>query len=633
MKSVEPRLRRGKRVITGIGIAALAVYLFSSFLPESPLWGFNHLAFLTPFQRICFIVAIGLVLLPAVNGKISSLIAGLINRLEQKSRKRVIVLLLLLLCAGLCFYLLSIETDMYGDTRSIVMHEPDFSIMNIFKTTAPEPISRLLPQGISSMLGITPVASYRLISYGSGILFLLMLLNFVKSIDRSVLAKTTILLVGLSGGFLVLFFGHIEHYTLLFVAVTLFLMLGWKLFSGRNVLGWMIGVFLVGTRVHIEMVLLLPGLIYAVFHWLGVKKVIPGRWTRLNIVSSAVGLSVVAAILLYVFYFRAYALAPDNLGYRIFLPVVNTVPLMNNYTLQSWAHLSDFMQVLGFLISPAIIFLFVIPFFTGDTVRFDNPRTVFYSINAVYCLMFGFTLYPFLSIPRDWDMYAVVAAPVLFTGISFMIDNENNKQSEVLRRAAIPWMIVLAMLSNSIILVNGIAQAARKRVRSVGVWVFRSYHGDSSFLINVGCKRIPDLNVEIAERERIIAELAPYAKPNDMEFSFLEQKLAEAYYSNGQLTESINHYGLSLKAADNSEALKGLGIVLLKAGSVDDGIQVIDTYNHNYNEPEITDHHMLIAAQYGQYLKYLIESGADESEIRSVLNSFEVVPSQAENPN
>ncbi len=633
MRQTDRHLRGRIRAITGVGIAGLTLYVIASFLPESPLWGFNHLAFLSPFRRIGFFIAIGLILIPAVNRKISSLLTGVIRDLDRKSLKGLVVASSFVLCAVLCFYFFSIETDMYGDTRSIVLHESSYTIGDVFDLTKPEPVSRLVPQAVGSVLGITPVESYRFVSYVSGVFYLLILISLVRSIDRTGLLKMIVLLVGLSGGFLFLFLGHVEHYTLLFLAVSFYLFLAWQLFRGRDVLGWMIAVFIIGTRVHVEMVLLLPGLIYAVVHRMGEKKLIHGRWTGVKVVSAAVGVSVVVAILFYVFFFRAHSLSPDDPGYRIFLPVVNTVPLMNHYTLQSWAHLSDVVQILGLLISPVVIYLFLIPFLSGGRVRYDSPGTLFFLISSFYCLLFVFTLHPYLSMPRDWDMYAVVAAPVMFAGISFIADNMGNKHAELLCRAALPWIFVLAVLSNSIILVNSEPQAVRKRVRSIGVWVFRSYHGDSSFLINVGCKRIPDLNEEISERERIITVLEPFVQPNDMEFSFLEQKLAEAYYLNGQLSESINHYGLSLKAADNSEALKGLGVVLLKSRNIDDGIQTLDVYNHRYNEPEVTDHHMLVAAQYGQYLKFLTESGADDSEIQDVLDSFEVVPSQAEDAN
>jgi len=618
-------------VIGGLGIAFIGSFVIASFLPESPLWGMNHLAFVEAPVRY-FVIGISVILfLPPVSQMLHGGIRRSLSVLTERSSRGQAIRIVIALASLFLFFALRIETDMYGDTRSLLeyLSKRDLSWDELFDTHDAEPLTRLIHQTFSQWTGYDLRLSYQLISCLAGGIYVWFFLQFLTRLKFNPGLSIIFLLTGLSLGANQLFFGHVEDYTLLYLAVALLLMFAWRYFEGENTLGWVLITFLVGLRLHAEMLLLTPGVIYLAIYHLSLKEKVHSRWVGIRAIWIFFVASLILAVGLYFFYFEAYIIESGNQDYlmkKIFLPMINPIAYLNGYTLQSWMHINDFLQLLLQVGSPTLMFVLVLSLREVRSIRRNQPRIIFFGLCLVYFLMFTFTMNPVLSMPRDWDLLSIVAAPLFFFVIVLYVEVNTSNRTIVFLPLVVSFVLSLTLISSTLFVVNSTKDMVSHRVRALGVWVYHSYHRNSSYLINVGCKNITNLDEQIRERERIIGRIAPDKMEGDPDFSFLHQKLAEAYYLNNDLRNSESNYRKALtEDTTNSEALKGLGVLFLKMGRFEEGIEALDQYNQKFNDPFVQDQWALVAAEYGHYLAFLSESGADSLRIGEVLRSFELI--------
>ena len=620
-----------------VGSLLIMLFFFASMFPESSIWGINQLAFLGWTPKLIILLLLLVLVYPGTS-RFTQKALELFDTLTNPSTSfRLMFILLIASAAVSIFYLFTMQTDMYGDSRVIISSKLVYSFQDIFILSKTEPLSRYLPQLIANTFAMERILVYRLIAYTFGGLYIVLLLAFISGQQMGPVSKAVFFLIGLSGGALGLYFGHVENYVIAYTLTVAYFILGWRFYDrggGRLLVGMGL-LILVGSRFHVVMMLLVPGFIISLLTFLSESGALGKQWVAGRTLIVYVCLSVAVMVLAYFFLFHAYIIDEDKQEYlvkKIFLPLINTVPLMNNYTLQSPNHLIDFSQTLAFLISPAVFYCMIILFLRRNCnphPALKDPRIQFYLVNCFYFILFVFTMNPILSIARDWDLFAIVNAPVMFLCFALIIHGLNDGGMERLWMAAFPFMLSLALVSNSIVLMNNNPGAVGARLRSLGMWVYESSHGGSSYLINVGCKTISDPHEQILERQRIIDALTPFRKPDDMEFSFLEQKLAELYYLNGQSLNARIHFERALAAcATHSEPLGELGVLLLKMRLVEEGNKRVDEYNQTFNDPTVQNGAMLVVAHIGQYVEFLSRAGVDPSEIAKALEVLEVVPKQ-----
>ncbi len=610
----------------------LTVSLIASFFPESFLWGIHHLAFFDPATRVILVALAIVAAIPPVSGKILTLI----ERSSEGGGKMNILFPLLTILAGAggawIFYHFRIITDMYGDSRTLLFSLADrgYGLADIFRLSENEPLSRLVHQVISRYTGLDLKTTFQLVSSVCGGLFLMAVCRFVKNLRTSIPVKVLAVFVLVGCGTNQLFFGHIEDYTLVYLAIMLFLMLGWNAFEGIRSYGLMAILLVIGVRLHMEMILLLPAFLYLGAHKVGERHPAVKRWIAPKWILLYVGISLIGAVLAYFFVFHADQLSTDlqtERASKIFLPLGNPLPYPHMYSLLSLNHLSDVLQEFLLTVSPGALIILCLGAMMVRSFPWRNPRTVFFALAGFYFVLFDLTVNPLLTMPRDWDFFSLAAAPVTFLAIALAFDFFQTRGSHAGARALAGIVLGSAIISCSIFAINQNASKAAQRLRSVGVWTYRSYFWGSAYMINVGLKMIPDLSEEIHERSRILRTISPDAAASDLEVSFLYQKLGQSYAMLHDYPRAAESLGAAIrKSGDNGDAYKLLALVRLKLGQFDAALDVVDQYNRLVNDPDVTEPKGLVVAEYIHYLMYLESTETDSTVIRRQLDDIQIPP-------
>jgi tetratricopeptide (TPR) repeat protein len=597
-------------IALGLYVSYLIVSVIASFLPESFLWGIHHLAFFDISTRSVLVALAIIVAFPPV----SKTIVVFIEKAWARLRPIRILMPFLILFVGiggtLVFYRFRIITDMYGDSRTLLSSLTGrlYGVADIFRLDESEPLSRLLHQVISQYFRIDLKTTFQLVSSICGGLFLISVCLFVKNIHASIPIKFLVTLFLVTCGTNQIFFGHVEDYTVVYLAIILFLMLGWNCFEGKRTFGLMAIILLIGIRLHMEMILFLPAFLYLAAYNLGEKFPVMKPWIEPKRIILLISLSVICAVIAYFFIFHAYQLSTDLQSERaskIFLPLENPLPYPHSYSLLSLNHLSDVLQEFLLTVTPGALIILCLGALLFKYIPWQNPRIVFFALGSFYFFLFDLTVNPLLTMPRDWDFLSLAAAPVTFLAIAVAAEFFQKVGSTAVSKAFLGIVLGGAIISSSIFAINSTELKAGQRLRSMGVWTYRSYFWGSAYMINVGLKMIPDINDEIPERLRILRNLSPYAA-SDLEISFLYQKLGQTYALKRDYRRASDCFITAIRTCkENGEAFKFLALVRLKSRQFDDALDVVDHYNELVNDPEVTEPKGLVVAEYIHYLRRL----------------------------
>jgi len=601
------------------------LYLLGSIFPDSFLWGVHQLAFIPVTARaLLFVLAL---LFALANKQYIPALASLLIPGSTLRARHYLVLGITGIGAGILFYTLRISIDMYGDSRTLLslIGGKQFTLADIFNFSDNEPLARLLHQTIAHMFGLELGTAFQLVSAICGGVLVVMYTWFVVTLEGPKVWKLFLLILGLTGGVNQLFFGHVEDYTVAYAWLILLMILAWRSFEGKGGIALMVIVFLLGTRLHIEMALCLPAVVYAILH--DRKKTngaLPIAIAPKNIMRF-VGASLVAGLVLYVGYFRAYAYASGDQEEKlrkIFLPLFNYLPAPHVYTLFSVNHISDIVQEILLIVAPGALILVAVAVLRHRMVRWAHPGIIFYGLTSFYFLLFDFTVDPALSPPRDWDLLSLAAAPLLFFAAAISAQWLTSQKSEAAWKAVAGCALGLAVLSSTIFYVNAREDAAATRLRSLGVWVFKSYYLGSTYMVNVAHKLLSSGQQEILEREETIRELEPYASAHDLELGFLVHKVAALHFAKKDYVRAKESY---LKAlghdSTNASAWRYLALASLLSGDLSEADRRITVYNANINVPDVIDFGGLQIAAYVQHCSQLSHAGADSVTLNRALEA------------
>lgn len=580
----------------GFLLGIISLYAVSAFFPDSFLWGVNHLAFLPPAAGVILLalaLASGLLFLAA--GEEGSYF----QKIRFNSRTPWARAGLLVSAAAACtaiFYFFRVRTEMYGDTITLLslLAEKQYSLADIFEIGEKEPLTRLLHQTAATVTGWDQKSVFQLVSSVSGGIYVAIASLFIAGTASLKSWKVAAAIILASAGANQLFFGHVEDYTLIYLAITLFFILAWKHFDGKRTLGWMAIVFIVGLRLHVEMVLLFPALLYAfIFRAGATTKKIRRVLGSGPAVLSAVVISVLFFSLLYQFYFDAYRYGTGDqkeIMTKIFLPVVNPLPGPHAYSLFSLNHLSDFVQQLFFTSGPAFLLLLFVAATGGGKIHWGEPRIRFFALAFFYFLLFNFTVNPMLSMPRDWDMLSPAAAAVNFLALAVTYHLLKKKEGQDRAAGMISIVAASAVLSGAIFSINSSEAMTGRRLLGIGKWVYKSYYNGSAYIINMGERMIKEPAAETDSREKTIADLLPYSIKPDYNISMLYYKAAVAYYRQRSFDFTESTCLRALEYDDrNASAVKLLGLAKIQGGKFREANNLFSFYNRNVNSPRVND--------------------------------------------
>jgi Tfp pilus assembly protein PilF len=459
-------MRKFEKVIFLTCLFLVLVHIVASFFPKERLWGLNLLHYLPTFFR-WLLIGFGLsVLIPPVNSFIADNLAKLLTLAENglKRTDKYYEYALFSLASFAPFWIFRIKSSLLGDA-SLRATE----ILMGTKFSATEPLDFYLHAQLSNLLKLNPFTSYAILSCLSGVVFVFLILLVSNIIGKKRPEKLLIFSVLATMGANQLFFGYVESYTLMYVALIGFILSSLYYLKGKCRFFWPSLVFILSVSLHLSAIFLLPSVLYLALAKRSQELEAKSKVFCLgNIIRIVSILLIVCAGL---FILRNYNPQKSDLGSFLIFPLGGDE---GPYSLFSLSHLLDFLNH-QLLISPLGIPIWIIlGVFFWKKIDFKKREMVFLLIMSICSLVFGLIVDPKLGYPRDWDLFAFTGLGYTIMGVFLLFSVL--KESELKRDryitlalistafiSTIPWIYVNANEKKTVERLNHVLELDGKR--------------------------------------------------------------------------------------------------------------------------------------------------------------------------
>lgn len=464
--AAEPRPRGDGRAVfavQGVAVLALALSVVAMLKPELRLWAVHQTAFLHPVLAIALLLAAALLISPW-GGVVVAMIAR---------RARAWPPVTYAAGAFAVFMVLSVYGSLLGDgqlalTRlahigdmleegqripagrffsqkepgTMLLHESAFRIgmavagpeMNVASGRAGQQAR------VERQLAYRDIAQwcFRILSSLAGALLVFWFTRFLRTRHERDSALWWSVMV--SGGVWLMFFGYVENYAWVSLAMLMFLAAGIRATEPpRRIPIAPILIFSAACALHFMAIVLLPALVFLLWtlhfeqHDLAAQAVdAPRKRVRLLVLSFAVlGLAAF-------FYLKAWD------GWSGFIPLLPRW-VKDGYALLSVKHGVDLLNLfLWVTAAPLVILLATKRHLTG--VRSRNQE-YFLLLAAGSGVLFACTFSPNLGMARDWDVVGAALWPLLFYGAWRLAQFEFGDVERARLQAALLALTVLMVVS------------------------------------------------------------------------------------------------------------------------------------------------------------------------------------------
>ena len=393
-------------VVSWMILAILCLMRFLPFLfPDGRFWGFNHLIFLPEIYAVVYGILVAAALAfpffkssPATGEILISLVNAWLYGHRRMAGRAILIMV-----AGAIFVLLAAPTHFLGDGYTLLANLSTES-GTIFKWS--EKGTTYLLAAVQSLYGpkneATALAAFRTVSVIAGMITICFFILIAGRLTENRPRRVLILAASIMSATLLLFFGYVENYPLLWVTFTGFIYFGLSyLKEGRGLI--LCPLFLVvGLLVHMQMIVFLPAL--------GVLVFSKGTGRRLfsrhrTVILSLVGVMTLLLLVLFVDRWRS-----DLYFENIFMPPFNGKPPAPDYFLFSLSHLADIVNQL-LLLSPLLLLYLYFSRARPNEIAHQSS-SLFLTLAAMGALLFLMVIDPKLGLPRDWDLFSLAAFPL-----------------------------------------------------------------------------------------------------------------------------------------------------------------------------------------------------------------------------
>jgi tetratricopeptide (TPR) repeat protein len=390
--------KRETVVILGVYYATLLIFLIASFFPQHRVWGINWWAYYPGYVPwVLFAV-----------GAVIPLVLRFLRVRDESSPRRggyLFAVISLVVLFGLAFYLLRAQTHFLGDgyqILSILASDNSF----IKPTERGEALVHLW---VFRLLGgegeSTALLSYQIASIAAGILFLIAVavcagFLFERTRDRILFT------LGLStGGYMLLFFGYVENYSLFVFSVTVYSLTGLLVVKGKISRWFILPPLGLAIFFHVLGVTLIPSTIYLLLVNSKPGNVIARLSLKTKLVMGAIG--VVAASLVFYYYYTT-----DYFLRFAIVPLFENRFTVEGYTMFSLKHIVDYLNLL-ILLLPGLPIVIAALFFLPVRRIFKQREYRYLFILLASTLGAAFIFDPKLGMPRDWDLFSFAGVPLV----------------------------------------------------------------------------------------------------------------------------------------------------------------------------------------------------------------------------
>lgn len=406
-------------------IAAVLLIAGAAFFDGLRLWGLNwwlHYPVATKAILVAVVFATGLLVIP-----LSRILTKHTTSPEGTSQRRwpwVLAYLLTTLVFSAAFLLGHTQTHFLGDGYELL-----FRLSNQVDPVKQWDVGASLTQlALYRLIGGNSVAdallTYRITAIVTGLLVLTVVFLCTRRLFENKLSRLLFCLGVLSGGYMLLFFGYVENYSVLIACSVIFTIVG-VLAAQKRVTHWLLApLVVIAAFFHIFGLLLLPGFLYLLVRGTQLGR----RVKRLSwlMKSLLLGGLVVATVFGYVMlrqtdYFFTFAL----------LPITPDQFTAKGDWLFSAKHLMDVLNILVMLVPGTIVFLFIAN--RREFGKFLRSQAGFFLlIQCVVTLLAVFIINPGIGMPRNWDLFSIVGVPLCILCFFFLMNREILQRGHIL---------------------------------------------------------------------------------------------------------------------------------------------------------------------------------------------------------
>jgi Flp pilus assembly protein TadD len=426
----------------GILLPVMAAYYFvlllfylASVVPEWRVWGFNWWAYLPALYRY------GLLLSGVVAGAVIYL-ARRKTPLSQSPMPPQSSQISFLLFVGFAMaivgalYQFRATTHFLGDGYTLLANlasdQPIVKGRNLGETLAHQFVYSILT-GENSQRALS---AYQIVSFAGGLVFAIITVIAARVLFERRGDGIQFGLGLLSGGYMLLFFGYVEHYSLLVPAVALFALVALLVTRGKLNRWFILAPLALAVFLHTLGATLIPAALYLLVS----ETKLAASWQRLKLWTKSLLTLVVLAGIAAAFYHYYHT---DYFFRFAFVPLVENQFTVDGYTMFSFDHLLDTVNLL-FLLLPGLLVAITALMFLPENKRRSPRDTVFLLTLLISTLGAAFIFDPKLGMPRDWDLLSLAGVPLVF--FCYYLVLKSASKAEV-ARPAVKLMIVLSVLS------------------------------------------------------------------------------------------------------------------------------------------------------------------------------------------
>lgn len=507
--------------IWGTGIFSL--FLLALVFPEA-WWGIHFLNFVAPTVKVgCLLVVAGLLVFSW--WRVDQTLQWTASKDVVKNTK--MFLFLGGLIAALVFYNVPIAGDIYGNSRGFSLHitvqelSSDF-YSNLFSFEFVPGNGRegvkMIVEFISYAFQVSIYDAVKLMDAFCGGTFVVVWLLAVRHFINVRGWQWIVALTGLTSPFLLIYFGHVETYAPVYLIVTVWILL-FVLFMREKKSAyywWLLPLLCIGVRLHTLMYLLMPALIIASAYKFNVEKRIAEKLTHLSQTLRWIYLPLfVGGLFLYFFIFEDYndprTLTDFEDIDRLFLPMVSPAEPLDNYNMFSWNHIADFFNAI-LLWSPALLFLFgYLAVLKRKALDWSKLEVNMLIVTFLLFATLLFAMNPLFSMPMDWDLFCF-PVPILLVVLLLLVEQV---QFDTVKTPVISGSVGMMLLCLPAFGVLLSKPNNSYRAERVALHIYKTYYEHASTYMLMSLSMIDDKDVYRKRIEGLIAEMEPYATPNN----------------------------------------------------------------------------------------------------------------------
>ena len=384
--------------------AFLALHLLLVFWRPNPLWGADLLFYVPTPARGLFILLAVLLFIPGFRRQTRAWLCALPFTLWGRGGRVWVTRALVLLVALAAFFALRSARHFLGDGYHLLEKLDADTWHDMFRAPLTFTLIRAL-HNVGQAFWETAENTYRIYSYTSGALYVLLTFPVAVALGKTPREKTIVLAFLLTAGYMQLFCGYVENYALYMPGLLLYLLLGLRTLENRmplSVPALLLGMLL---ALHRAFAVFGPSLLVLAYHAYRHRQGGTPPWKNaLATVAALCCVLVSAALFLWLsgIDFAAYL---SRTGSGEFLPVFAEPGFHAQYRIFSLTHFLDFLNQ-QLLSAPAACLACVL------LRKKDLRHHPFLAVSAVFPVFFTFLAKPNIGAFRDWDIFSLSALPL-----------------------------------------------------------------------------------------------------------------------------------------------------------------------------------------------------------------------------